>query len=191
MRKQLIFILIFLSIHNISFAQKNEILETYTLNISDNKNYIINIYEYSRAQKQIRIFENTNNIQKEIGNMLTICLSDFDSAEGYQYIIIKNNGFIVQQSFSDGHFYIFSRLYFELYNNSFVLSKYTEIHVDRYSDDKDFTEKEIPLSNTYYFSDINDELIFDLHSHLSECNTGCKAFVNHATYEKKLELKIE
>ena len=27
--------------------------------------------------------------------------------------------------------------------------------------------------------------------HLSECNTGCKAFVNHATYEKKLELKIE
>ena len=43
------------------------------------------------------------------------------------------------------------------------LKKYTEHHIDRFSDEKDFTEIEYNIPKNIYLNDITSDFVYDLH----------------------------
>lgn len=101
---------------------------------------------------------------KELGRMKTISLPENNVGEGYQFITVENNTFTLQETLSGGKYIYILLLTFEYKNNEIVFTKFIEKYVDRYAEIQEIMiKKEINITNNINFSDVNDEIIFDLH----------------------------
>lgn len=84
--------------------------------------------------------------------------------EGFQDIYYEDDYIVIQQSFGDGNKLIISRLYFKYEKRKKIkLKKYTEQQIDRFSDEKKFTEIEYHIPKNIYLNDISSDFVYDLH----------------------------
>ena len=91
---------------------------------------------------------------------------DLQTPDGNEFCImaLQKNGFSIQQSFADDHVLCISHLYFEYAGNDrFRLVSYTEEHIDRYAEDKDFTEIDYKIDENLYFEDITSDWVYKKH----------------------------
>ena len=130
---------------NYSFELKNKkIIKVFILDSSLNNS------------KELKFYEQKNNDSLVfIGTAETICLEEGQVGEGFQDIYYEDDYIVIQQSFGDGNKLIISRLYFQYEKRKKIkLKKYTEQHIDRFSDEKDFTEIEYNIPKNIYLNDI-------------------------------------
>ena len=137
---------------NYSFELKNKkIIKVFILDSSLNNS------------KELKFYEQKNNGSLVfIGRAETVCLEEGQVGEGFQDIYSEDDYIVIQQSFGDGNKLIISRLYFQ-YEKKIKLKKYTEQHIDRFSDEKDFTEIEYNIPKNIYLNDITSDFVYDLH----------------------------
>ena len=84
--------------------------------------------------------------------------------EGLQSIKPYESGFFIQQSFGDSHSIVLSRLYFDYAGKDrFRLVRYAEAYIDRYAEEKDFTEIDFKIDDNIYFEDINSDRVYNMH----------------------------
>ena len=77
---------------------------------------------------------------------------------------IPDDYIVIQQSFGDGNKLIISKLYLKYEKRKKIkLEKYTEQHIDRFSDEKDFTEIEYKIPKNIYLNDITSDFVYNLH----------------------------
>ena len=143
-----------MSENNYSFELQNEkIIKVFILDSSLNNS------------KELKFYEQKNNDSLVfIGTAETICLEDGQFGEGFQDIYYEDDYIVIQQSFGDGNKLIISKLYLKYEKrNKIKLKKYTEQHIDRFSDEKDFTEIEYNIPKNIYLNDISSDFVYDLH----------------------------
>ena len=111
-------------------------------------------------------------LKKKDGNRANVITARMESieiepntvGEGLQSIKPYKSGFSIQQSFAGGHFLYTSHLYFDYEEKDrFRLVRYTEEHIDRYAEDKDFTEIDYKIDDNIYFEDINSDWVYNMH----------------------------
>jgi len=111
-------------------------------------------------------------LKKKDGNRANVITARMESieiepntvGEGLQSITPYESGFFIQQSFGDSHAIVLSRLYFDYAGKDrFRLVRYTEEHIDRYAEDKDFTEIDYKIDDSTYFEDINSDRVYNMH----------------------------
>ena len=129
---------------------------------------IIKVFIYvssSYNSKELKFYEQKNNGSLVfIGRAETVCLEEGQVGEGFQDIYYEDDYIVIQQSFGDGNKLIISRLYFKYEKRKKIkLKKYTEQHIDRFSDEKDFTEIEYKIPKNIYVNDISSDFVYDLH----------------------------
>lgn len=115
--------------------------------------------------KELKFYEQKNNDSLVfIGTAETICLEDGQFGEGFQDIYYEDDYIVIQQSFGDGNKLIISKLYLKYEKRKKIkLKKYTEQHIDRFSDEKDFTEIEYKIPKNIYLNDITSAFVYNLH----------------------------
>lgn len=115
--------------------------------------------------KELKFYEQKNNDSLVfIGTAETICLEDGQFGEGFQDIYYEDDYIVIQQSFGDGNKLIISKLYLKYEKRKKIkLKKYTEQQIDRFSDEKDFTEIEFNIPKNIYINDISSDFVYDLH----------------------------
>jgi len=116
-------------------------------------------------------------LKKKDGNRANVITARMESieiepntvGEGLQSIKPYKSGFSIQQSFAGGHFLYTSHLYFDYEEKDrFRLVRYTEEHIDRYAEDKDFTEIDYKIDDNIYFEDINSDWVYNMHCEETE-----------------------
>lgn len=148
-----------ISENNYSFELKNKkIIKVFILDSSLNNS------------KELKFYEQKNNDSLVfIGTAETISLEDGQFGEGFQDIYYEDDYIVIQQSFGDGNKLIISKLYLKYEKRKKIkLKKYTEQHIDRFSDEKDFTEIEFNISKNIYINDISSEFIYNLHKNKNQ-----------------------
>ena len=143
-----------ISENNYSFELKNKkIIKVFILDSSLNNS------------KELKFYEQKNNDSLVfIGTAETISLEDGQFGEGFQDIYDEDAYIVIQQSFGDGNKLIISKLYLKYEKRKKIkLKKYTEQHIDRFSDEKDFTEIEFNIPKNIYINDITSDFVYDLH----------------------------
>lgn len=138
----------------------------YSFELKNKKIIKVFIYDSSSYNsKELKFYEQKNNDSLVfIGTAETICLEDGQFGEGFQDIYYEDDYIVIQQSFGDGNKLIISKLYLKYEKRKKIkLKKYTEQHVDRFSDEKDFTEIEYEIPNNIYLNDITSDFVYDLH----------------------------
>ena len=107
--------------------------------------------------------KNIDNSFSFIGSMESIALGIEDYGEGLQFIYKHNNFIVIQQSFGAGRFLIISKLYLDFENdNTIKLVRYTEEHINRFIEDKDFAEIEYEIPNNIYLNNITRDTVYKL-----------------------------
>lgn len=108
--------------------------------------------------------KNKFGLWKEKGVFESIKLEEGDFGEGFQDCWVEDNKIYIQQSFGDGKFLIISKLIFE-YNNKdeIKLIEYIENHIDRFSEDKDFTDIHFEIPYNISINDIDSKFVYDMH----------------------------
>lgn len=106
--------------------------------------------------------KNIDNSFSFIGSMESIALGIEDYGEGLQFIYKHNNFIVIDQSFGAGRFLIISKLYLDFENdNTIKLVRYTEEHINRFIEDKDFTEIEYEIpNNNIYLNNITRDTVY-------------------------------
>lgn len=138
----------------------------YSFELQNEKIIKVFIFDSSlNNSKELKFYEQKNNDSLVfIGTAETICLEDGQFGEGFQDIYYEDDYIVIQQSFGDGNKLIISRLYFKYEKRKKIkLKKYTEQHIDRFSDEKDFTEIEYKIPKNIYLNDITSDFVYDLH----------------------------
>ena len=111
-------------------------------------------------------------LKKKDGNRANVITARMESieielntvGEGLQSIKPYESGFFIQQSFGDSHSIVLSRLYFNYAGKErFRLVRYAEAYIDRYAEDKDFTEIDYKIDDNTYFEDINSDWVYNMH----------------------------
>ena len=136
---------------NYSFELKNKkIIKVFILDSSLNNS------------KELKFYEQKNNDSLVfIGTAETISLEDGQFGEGFQDIYYEDDYIVIQQSFGDGNKLIISKLYLKYEKRKKIkLKKYTEQHIDRFSDEKDFTEIEFNIPKNIYINDITSDFFY-------------------------------
>ena len=117
--------------------------------------------------------KNIDNSFSFIGSMESIALGIEDYGEGLQFIYKHNNFIVIQQSFGAGRFLIISKLYLDFENdNTIKLVRYTEEHINRFIEDKDFAEIEYEIPNNIYLNNITRDTVYKLRQ--SKTNPLCQ-----------------
>ena len=111
-------------------------------------------------------------LKKKDGNRANVITARMESiemepntvGEGLQSIKPYESGFFIQQSFGDSHSIVLSRLYFDYAGKDrFRLVRYAEAYIDRYAEEKDFTEIDFKIDDNIYFEDINSDRVYNMH----------------------------
>lgn len=148
-----------ISKNNYSFELQNEkIIKVFIYDSSSDNSKVLKFYE-----------QKNNDSLVFIGTAETICLEDGQFGEGFQDIYYEDDYIVIQQSFGDGNKLIISKLYLKYEKRKKIeLKKYTEQHIDRFSDEKDFTEIEFNIPKNIYINDISSEFIYNLHKNKNQ-----------------------
>ena len=111
-------------------------------------------------------------LKKKDGNRANVITARMESieielntvGEGLQSIKPYESGFFIQRSFGDSHSIVLSRLYFNYAGEErFGLVRYAEAYIDRYAEEKDFTEIDYKIDDNTYFEDINSDWVYNMH----------------------------
>ena len=111
-------------------------------------------------------------LKKKDGNRANVITARMESieiepntvGEGLQSIKPYESGFFIQQSFGDSHSIVLSRLYFDYAGKDrFRLVRYAEAYIDRYAEEKDFTEIDYEVDGGTYFKDITSDWVYNMH----------------------------
>ena len=138
----------------------------YSFELQNKKIIKVFIYDSSSYNsKELKFYEQKNNGSLVfIGRAETICLEEGQIGEGFQDIYYEDDYIVIQQSFGDGNKLIISKLYLKYEKRKKIkLKKYTEQHIDRFSDEKDFTEIEFNIPKNIYLNDISSDFVYDIH----------------------------
>ena len=138
----------------------------YSFELKNKKIIKVFIYDSSSYNsKELKFYEQKNNDSLVfIGTAETISLEDGQFGEGFQDIYYEDDYIVIQQSFGDGNKLIISKLYLKYEKRKKIkLEKYTEQHIDRFSDEKDFTEIEYKIPKNIYLNDITSDFVYNLH----------------------------
>ena len=128
------------------------------------KNGIPDYSPYSKIPVLPLKKNNGNKKNVIIAKMESVEIELYGIGEGLQSITPYKSGFSIQQSFAGGHFLYISHLYFDYEGKDrFRLVRYTEEHIDRYAEDKDFTEIDYKIDDNTYFEDINSDWVYNMH----------------------------
>ena len=134
-------------------------------------------------------------LKKHDGNKKNVIIAELKSfeikphtiGEGLQSITPYKSGFSIQQSFAGGQFLYISHLYFDYEGKDrFRLVRYTEEHIDRYAEDKDFTEIDYKIDDNTYFEDINSDWVYNMH-----CEGTVKMHYKSEFVEERIDLPPE
>lgn len=143
--------------------------QIYSFNSKELSNYklkvtpvTINSSEYLNNVKIIEIIKN-NEI---ISEYTTIKLNINNLGEGFQDVFINQEGFIIKQTFRDGHYLVVSNLEFKYIDNNFILKKYEEYITDVFSEIQDFETASFILEKGIPMDYISDDLIYIFHEYL-------------------------
>jgi hypothetical protein len=143
--------------------------QTYSFNSNELSNFklkvtpvTINSSDYLDNVKLIEILKNNEIISK----YTTIKLNINNLGEGFQDVFITKEGFIIKQSFRDGHYLVVSNLEFKYLDENFILKKYEESITDVFSDIQDFETVSFVLQKGIPMDYISDDLIYIFHEHL-------------------------
>lgn len=138
----------------------------FSLELKKNKTIKVCLFRKANSySKELQFYEQKNKGPLTyIGTMETLCLEEGQFEEGFQDIYQDDNFLVIQQSFGDGRFLVLSRLYFIYEKRKKIkLVKYSEQHIDRFSEEKDFTEIEYEIPKNIYVNDISSNFIYELH----------------------------
>ena len=122
--------------------------------------------KYRRSKIPVLILKKKDGNRANVitARMESIEIETYTIDEGLQSITPYKSGFSIQQSFAGGHFLYISHLYFDYEGKDrFRLVRYTEEHIDRYAEDKDFTEIDYKIDDNTYFEDINSNWVYNMH----------------------------
>ena len=171
MKRKFLFILFLIYSFNFIFSTPKSlcIIQSEKYELNKNVTLKINIYSIDSnpytTQKIIKIYKkNIFGLWTEKGSLESIKLEEGDIGEGFQDCWIEGNKIYIQQSFGDGKFLIISKLVFE-YNDEIKLIKYIENHIDRFSEDKDFSDIQFPIPDNISFNEVNSEFVYKMHKH--------------------------
>ena len=156
-----------------SYSREYYVLEKLDFQTSDGnefrvialqKNGIPDYPPYSKIPVLLLKKDNGNKKNVIIAKMESVEIEPYTIGEGLQSIKPYKSGFSIQQSFAGGHFLYISHLYFDYEGKDrFRLVRYTEEHIDRYAEDKDFTEIDYKIDDNTYFEDINSDWVYNMH----------------------------
>lgn len=161
--------LLFLMSKIVSNSPKQNAELEFSFELENNK--IIKVYIYNSSNsfsKNLKFYEQKNKDSLfYIGSMESISLAEGQFGEGFQKIYQSDNFLVIQQSFGDGKYLILSRLYFMYEKKRIRLVKYSEQQIDRFSENKNFTEIEYRMSKNIYINNITSDFVYELHKSLA------------------------
>lgn len=161
--------LLFLMSKIVSNSPKQNAELEFSFELENNK--IIKVYIYNSSNsfsKNLKFYEQKNKDSLfYIGSMESISLAEGQFGEGFQEIYQSDNFLVIQQSFGDGKYLILSRLYFMYEKKRIRLVKYSEQQIDRFSENKNFTEIEYRMSKNIYINNITSDFVYELHKSLA------------------------
>lgn len=121
-------------------------------------------HENGGSSKIIKAYEKGSFRFSEIGEMETLRIAQGEYGDGFQWIFVDDGDIIVQQSFGDGKYLVISKLRFKrTKRKTLKLVGYAEEHVDRFSEDKDFSEIAYEIPENIFFGDVDSEFVYGLH----------------------------
>ncbi len=188
MKKSLLFFVTFFSLVSLFAQSQNYTVDMYALSNYSNEYYTVEKLDLQtpdgnefcimalqknglsdrppRSKIPVLILKkyDENRMNVIVAKMESIEIEPNSVGEGLQFINPYKNGFSIQQSFADDHVLCISHLYFEYAGNDrFCLVSYTEEHIDRYAEDKDFTEIDYKIDENIYFEDITSDWVYKKH----------------------------
>ena len=146
-----------------------KVIERHSFSFPENDDEVVLEIEVSEGQHRTDINIGTKIIEVKkdsvlIAKMESIRLADFNIGESFQFIEQENNLLCIQQSFGDSRYIVVSVLRFEYSAGKLLLNNYEESRVDRFAEVQDFETKMIRMNGLIDMNEINDELIYGLHS---------------------------
>lgn len=121
-------------------------------------------HENGGSSKIIKAYEKDSFRFSEIGEMEPLRIAQGEYGDGFQWIFVDDGDIIVQQSFGDGKYLIISKLRFKrTKRKTLKLVGYAEEHVDRFSEDKDFSEIAYEIPKNIFFGDVDSDFVYGLH----------------------------
>lgn len=146
-----------------------KVIKSYSFSFADDNDEVVLEIEVSEGQPQTDINIGTKIIEVKkdsvlIARMESIRLPDFNVGESFQLIEQENNLLCIRQSFGDSRYIVVSILRFEYSAGKLLLDNYEESRVDRFAEVQDFETNVIQMRGLIDMNEIDDELIYTLHS---------------------------
>ncbi|MDE5580629.1 MAG: hypothetical protein K2I95_04325 [Treponemataceae bacterium] len=146
-----------------------KVVERHSFSFSENDDEVVLEIEVSEGQPRTDLNIGTKIIEVKkdsvlIAKMESIRLEDYDVGEGLQFIKQENNLLCIQQSFGDSRYIVVSVLRFEYSAGKMVLNNYEERRFNRFADEQERETKMISMNGLIDMNEIDDELIYGLHS---------------------------
>lgn len=146
-----------------------KVIKNHSFSFADDNDEVVLEIEVSEGQPRTDINIGTKIIEVKkdsvlIARMESIRLADFNVGESFQLIEQENNLLCIRQSFGDSRYIVVSILRFEYSAGKLLLDNYEESRVDRFAEVQDFETNVIQMRGLIDMNEIDDELIYTLHS---------------------------
>ena len=188
MKKSLLLFVLFFSLVSLFAQGKKYTVDMYDFSSYSREYYAVEKLDFQTSDRnEFRVIALQKNgstdkyrrskipvliLKKKDGNRANVITARMESiemepntvGEGLQSIKPYESGFFIQQSFGDSHSIVLSRLYFDYAGKDrFRLVRYAEAYIDRYAEEKDFTEIDYEIGGDTYFEDITSDWVYNMH----------------------------